>query len=38
MFGKKFLLSGIYTYHTYNDNTTYQIIFNDASGLEWVKE
>ena len=36
--GKKFLLSGIYTYHTYNDKTSYQIIFNDASGLEWVKE
>ena len=36
--GKKFLLSGIYTYHTYSDRTTYQIIFNDASGLEWVQE
>ena len=36
--GKKFLLSGIYTYHTYNDKTSYQIIFNDASGLEWVQE
>ena len=23
---------------TYNDKTSYQIIFNDASGLEWVQE
>jgi len=37
--GKKFLLSGIYTYHqTQSGKINYQIIFNDASGLEWVKE
>ena len=37
--GKKFLLSGIYTYHTtQSGKTTYQIIFNDAAGLEWVQE
>ena len=37
--GKKFLLSGIYTYHqTQSGNTTYQIIFNNASDLQWVKE
>ena len=37
--GKKFKLNGIYTYHqTQAGKINYQIIFNDASGLEWVKE
>ena len=37
--GKKFLLSGIYTYHqAQSGKISYQIVFNDASGLEWVQE
>ena len=36
--GKKFLLNGIYTYHQGNSGVSYQIIFNDASGLVWVQE
>ena len=36
--GKKFMLSGIYTYHATSTKVTYQIIFNDASGLVWVQE
>ena len=37
--GKKFLLSGIYTYHqAQSGRISYQIVFNDASGIEWVKE
>ena len=37
--GKKFLLSGIYTYHqAQSGNISYQIVFNDASGLVWVQE
>ena len=36
--GKQFLMSGVYTYHkTQSGNITYQIVFNDASGLVWVK-
>lgn len=37
--GKKFLLSGIYTYHqTQTGKVNYQIIFNDPSGLQWVPD
>ena len=37
--GKKFMLEGIYTYHqAQSGNISYQIIFNDASGLVWVQE
>ena len=37
--GKKFLLSGIYTYHqAQSGKISYQIVFNDATGLEWVPE
>ena len=37
--GKKFLLTGIYTYHqTASGKINYQIIFNDASGIQWVKD
>ncbi len=36
--GKSFLLSGIYTYHkTQSGNIKYQIVFNDASDIVWVK-
>ena len=37
--GKKFLLTGVYTYHqAQSGKISFQIIFNDATGLEWVKE
>ena len=37
--GKKFMLNGIYTYHqAQSGNISYQIVFNDASGLVWVQE
>ena len=36
--GKEFLLSGIYTYHkAQSGNVSYQIVFNDPTGLQWVK-
>ena len=33
--GKKFFLSGIYSYHQSGTTTRYQIIFNDANGIVW---
>ena len=37
--GQKFLLNGIYTYHqAQSGNISYQIIFNDTTGLQWVQE
>ena len=37
--GKKYMLSGIYTYHqAQSGNISYQIIFNSASDIQWVKE
>ena len=38
--GKKFLMNGIYTYHkaASSGRISYQIIFNDAAGLQWVPD
>ena len=37
--GKKFLLSGVYAYHkAQSGNVSYQIVFNDANGIQWVKD
>ena len=37
--GKKFLLSGVYTYHqAQSGRISYQIVFNDVNGIQWVKD